>query len=253
MSLAVSKTSAGREFKVKDPSQADFGRLEIELAEVEMTGLMSCRTKFGPGKPLKGAKISGSIHMTIETAVLIETLIALGAQVRWSSSNRFSTQDHAAAAIARDSAAVFAWKGQTLKEYWWCTEKALNWGPGSGPDLIVDDGGDAMLLIQEGVKAEEEYERSGKLPEVKKCENAEFRILLEIIKEGLLEDPKKYRKMKKGIVGVSEETIPGVRRLYQMQASGDLSFSAFNVNDSVIKIKVTKKHFIYFRELPDPA
>ncbi|CAI0437681.1 unnamed protein product [Linum tenue] len=141
-------------------SQADFGRLELELAEVEMPGLISCRTEFGPSQPFKGARITGSLHMTIQTAVLIETLTALGAEVRWCSCNIFSTQDHAAAAIARDSAAVFAWKGETLQEYWWCTERALDWGPGGGPDLIVDDGGDATLLIHEGVKAEEEYEKT---------------------------------------------------------------------------------------------
>ncbi|CAI0437680.1 unnamed protein product [Linum tenue] len=176
-------------------SQADFGRLELELAEVEMPGLISCRTEFGPSQPFKGARITGSLHMTIQTAVLIETLTALGAEVRWCSCNIFSTQDHAAAAIARDSAAVFAWKGETLQEYWWCTERALDWGPGGGPDLIVDDGGDATLLIHEGVKAEEE------------------------------------------LVGVSEETTTGVKRLYQMQANGTLLFPAINVNDSVTKSK----------------
>ncbi|WRX17332.1 Adenosylhomocysteinase-like - like 1 [Theobroma cacao] len=176
MALTISRTPTGREYKVKDISQADFGRLEIELAEVEMPGLMACRAEFGPTQPLKDARITGSLHMTIQTAVLIETLTALGAQVRWCSCNIFSTQDHAAAAIARDSASVFAWKGETLEEYWWCTEKALDWGPGGGPDLIVDDGGDATLLIHEGVKAEEVYERSGKLPNPNETENAEFRI-----------------------------------------------------------------------------
>ncbi|CAI0437679.1 unnamed protein product [Linum tenue] len=177
-------------------SQADFGRLELELAEVEMPGLISCRTEFGPSQPFKGARITGSLHMTIQTAVLIETLTALGAEVRWCSCNIFSTQDHAAAAIARDSAAVFAWKGETLQEYWWCTERALDWGPGGGPDLIVDDGGDATLG-----------------------------------------DPKKYHKMKERLVGVSEETTTGVKRLYQMQANGTLLFPAINVNDSVTKSK----------------
>ncbi|CAI0437678.1 unnamed protein product [Linum tenue] len=177
-------------------SQADFGRLELELAEVEMPGLISCRTEFGPSQPFKGARITGSLHMTIQTAVLIETLTALGAEVRWCSCNIFSTQDHAAAAIARDSAAVFAWKGETLQEYWWCTERALDWGPGGGPDLIVDDGGDATLLIHE-----------------------------------------KYHKMKERLVGVSEETTTGVKRLYQMQANGTLLFPAINVNDSVTKSK----------------
>ncbi|KAJ8458092.1 hypothetical protein OPV22_031018 [Ensete ventricosum] len=237
MALQVEKTSTGREYKVKDLSQADFGRLEIELAEVEMPGLMACRVEFGPAKPFAGARISGSLHMTIQTAVLIETLTALGAEVRWCSCNIFSTQDHAAAAIARDSAAVFAWKGETLAEYWWCTERCLEWGPAGGPDLIVDDGGDATLLIHEGVKAEEEYEKTGKLPDPASTDNAEFQIVLGIIRDGLKVDPKKYHKMKERLVGVSEETTTGVKRLYQMQASGALLFSAINVNDSVTKSK----------------
>ncbi|KAJ8475821.1 hypothetical protein OPV22_019548 [Ensete ventricosum] len=237
MALLVEKTSAGREYKVKDLSQADFGRLEIELAEVEMPGLMSCRAEFGPSQPFAGARISGSLHMTIQTAVLIETLTALGAEVRWCSCNIFSTQDHAAAAIARDSAAVFAWKGETLAEYWWCTERCLDWGPSGGPDLIVDDGGDATLLIHEGVKAEEEFEKTGKLPDPASTDNAEFQIVLGIIRDGLKVDPKKYRRMKERLVGVSEETTTGVKRLYQMQASGALLFPAINVNDSVTKSK----------------
>ncbi|XP_012486951.1 adenosylhomocysteinase [Gossypium raimondii] len=237
MALSVEKTAAGREYKVKDMSQADFGRLEIELAEVEMPGLMACRTEFGPAQPFKGAKITGSLHMTIQTAVLIETLTALGAEVRWCSCNIFSTQDHAAAAIARDSAAVFAWKGETLQEYWWCTERALDWGPTGGPDLIVDDGGDATLLIHEGVKAEEVYEKTGQLPDPASTDNAEFQIVLTIIRDGLKADPKKYRRMKERLVGVSEETTTGVKRLYQMQANGTLLFPAINVNDSVTKSK----------------
>ncbi|KAF6146116.1 hypothetical protein GIB67_023745 [Kingdonia uniflora] len=196
MALIVEKTSSGREYKVKDMSQADFGRLELELAEVEMPGLMSCRSEFGPSQPFKGARITGSLHMTIQTAVLIETLTSLGAEVRWCSCNIFSTQDHAAAAIARDSAAVFAWKGETLQEYWWCTERALDWGPGGGPDMIVDDGGDATLLIHEGVKAEEEFEKSGKIPDPTSTDNVEFQIVLGIIRDGLKEDPKKYHKMR---------------------------------------------------------
>ncbi|KAH6809062.1 S-adenosyl-L-homocysteine hydrolase [Perilla frutescens var. frutescens] len=238
MALQVEKTTAGREYKVKDMSQADFGRLEIELAEVEMPGLMSCRAEFGPSQPFKGARITGSLHMTIQTAVLIETLTALGAEVRWCSCNIFSTQDHAAAAIARDSAAVFAWKGETLQEYWWCTERALDWGPGGGPDLIVDDGGDATLLIHEGVKAEEEYAKSGKVPDPSSTDNAEFQLVLTIIRDGLKEDPTKYTKMKERLVGVSEETTTGVKRLYQMQANGTLLFPAINVNDSVTKSKL---------------
>jgi len=238
MSLLVEKTTSGREYKVKDLSQADFGRLELDLAEVEMPGLMACRAEFGPSQPFKGARITGSLHMTIQTAVLIETLTALGAEVRWCSCNIFSTQDHAAAAIARDSAAVFAWKGETLQEYWWCTERALDWGPGGGPDLIVDDGGDATLLIHEGVKAEELYEKTGELPDPASTDNAEFQIVLTIIRDGLKTDPSRYRKMKERLVGVSEETTTGVKRLYQMQANGTLLFPAINVNDSVTKSKV---------------
>ena len=245
MSLLVEKTSSGREYKVKDMSQADFGRLEIDLAEVEMPGLMSCRVEFGPQQPFKGAKITGSLHMTIQTAVLIESLTALGAEVRWCSCNIFSTQDHAAAAIARDSAAVFAWKGETLQEYWWCTERALDWGPGGGPDLIVDDGGDATLLIHEGVKAEEEYAKSGKVPDPASTDNAEFQIVLTIIRDGLKTDPMKYHKMKQRLVGVSEETTTGVKRLYQMQANGTLLFPAINVNDSVTKSKVLFRSVIF--------
>ncbi|KAK4266613.1 hypothetical protein QN277_027505 [Acacia crassicarpa] len=237
MSLIVDKTTGGREYKVKDMSQADFGRLEIELAEVEMPGLMASRAEFGPSQPFKGARITGSLHMTIQTAVLIETLTALGAQVRWCSCNIFSTQDHAAAAIARDSAAVFAWKGETLQEYWWCTERSLDWGPGGGPDLLVDDGGDATLLIHEGVKAEEAYEKTGQLPDPASTDNAEFHIVLTIIRDSLKTNPKKYHKMKERLVGVSEETTTGVKRLYQMQANGTLLFPAINVNDSVTKSK----------------
>nr|AHA84211.1 S-adenosyl-L-homocysteine hydrolase [Phaseolus vulgaris] len=237
MSLSVEKTTTGREYKVKDLSQADFGRLEIELAEVEMPGLMACRTEFGPSQPFKGARITGSLHMTIQTAVLIETLTALGAEVRWCSCNIFSTQDHAAAAIARDSAAVFAWKGETLQEYWWCTERALDWGPGGGPDLIVDDGGDATLLIHEGVKAEELFEKTGELPDPASTDNAEFQIVLTIIKDGLKSDPTKYRKMNERLVGVLEETTTGVEKLFQMQANGTLFVPAIKVNDSVTKSK----------------
>ncbi|XP_048435959.1 adenosylhomocysteinase 2-like [Pyrus x bretschneideri] len=185
----------------------------------------------------KKARITGSLHMTIQTAVLIETLTALGAEVRWCSCNIFSTQDHAAAAIARDSAAVFAWKGETLQEYWWCTERALDWGPGGGPDLIVDDGGDATLLIHEGVKAEEEFAKSRTLPDPSSTDNQEFQLVLTIIRDGLKTDPKRYHKMKDRLVGVSEETTTGVKRLYQMQASGALLFPAINVNDSVTKSK----------------
>ncbi|XP_019191243.1 PREDICTED: adenosylhomocysteinase-like [Ipomoea nil] len=237
MALIVEKTTSGREYKVKDMSQANFGRLEVEIAEVEMPGLMACRAEFGPSQPFKGARITGSLHITIDTAVLIETLTALGAEVRWCSCNILSTQDHAAAAIARDSAAVFAWKGETLQEYWWCTERALDWGPGGGPDLIVDDGGDATLLIHEGVKAEEEYAKNGTEPDPNSTDNSEFQIVLTLIKNSLKADPKKYTRMKERLVGVSEETTSGVKRLHQMQANGTLLFPAINVNDSVTKRK----------------
>ncbi|KAK8961256.1 Adenosylhomocysteinase [Platanthera guangdongensis] len=237
MALLVEKTSSGRQYKVKDMAQADFGRLEIELAEVEMPGLMACRAEFGHQHPFKGARISGSLHMTIQTAVLIETLTALGAEVRWCSCNIFSTQDHAAAAIARDSSSVFAWKGETLQEYWWCTERCLDWGSAGSADLIVDDGGDATLLIHEGFKAEEEYQKTGKLPDPASTDNVEFQIVLGIIRDSILVDPKRYTKMKEKIVGISEETTTGVKRLYQMQANGTLLFPAINVNDSVTKSK----------------
>jgi len=230
-------TSAGREYKVKDMAEADFGRMEIELAEVEMPGLMACVSEFGAKQPLAGSNITGSLHMTIQTAVLIETLAKLGAQVRWCSCNIFSTQDHAAAAVARDSAAVFAWKGETLEEYWWCTERALAWPGNSGPNIIVDDGGDATLLIHEGFKAEEEFAKSGAVPDPASTNNAEFKIVLRLIADGLKVDPQRYHNMVKGLVGVSEETTTGVKRLYEMQKAGTLLFPAINVNDSVTKCK----------------
>eukprot|EP00218_Dolichomastix_sp_CCMP3274_P009112 CAMPEP_0170140368 /NCGR_PEP_ID=MMETSP0033_2-20121228/6264_1 /TAXON_ID=195969 /ORGANISM="Dolichomastix tenuilepis, Strain CCMP3274" /LENGTH=490 /DNA_ID=CAMNT_0010376579 /DNA_START=65 /DNA_END=1537 /DNA_ORIENTATION=- len=232
------ETVGGREYKVKDMAQADFGRMELELAEVEMPGLMACVTEFGSAQPLKGANITGSLHMTIQTGVLIETLVKLGAVVRWCSCNIFSTQDHAAAAVARDSAAVFAWKGETLEEYWWCTEQAVNW-PGDcvGPDIIVDDGGDATLLIHEGYKAEDEFAKSGAIPDPTSTDNPEFKIVLQIIKDTLAKDPQKWHKMVANCVGVSEETTTGVKRLYEMQKEGTLLFPAINVNDSVTKCK----------------
>eukprot|EP00244_Chara_vulgaris_P011039 TRINITY_DN52_c0_g1_i7.p1 TRINITY_DN52_c0_g1~~TRINITY_DN52_c0_g1_i7.p1 ORF type:complete len:487 (+),score=113.10 TRINITY_DN52_c0_g1_i7:159-1619(+) len=235
--LSVEKTAAGREFKVKDLSQADFGRMEIDIAEVEMPGLMASREEFGPTQPLKGVKITGSLHMTVQTAVLIETLTALGAEVRWCSCNIFSTQDHAAAVIARDSAAVFAWKGETLEEYWWCTEQAIDWGNGEGPNMIVDDGGDVTLLVHEGIKAEELYEKDGTLPDPSSTTNAEFKIVLKTIHDSIKKNPKRFRTIAKNIVGVSEETTTGVKRLYSMEKSGELLFPAINVNDSVTKCK----------------
>jgi adenosylhomocysteinase len=237
VTLAADKSSAGREYKVKDMSLADFGRAEIDIAEAEMPGLMACRKEFGGDQPFKGAKISGSLHMTIQTAVLIETLTALGAEVRWCSCNIFSTQDHAAAATARDSAAVFAWKGETLEEYWWCTEQMLTWPDADGCDLIVDDGGDATLLIHEGVKAEAAYKKDGTVPDPDSTDNPEFHIVLKIIKRTLGEDPQKWTKMAAKCQGVSEETTTGVKRLYEMQDAGHLLFPAINVNDSVTKSK----------------
>jgi len=231
------------DYKVADISLADYGRKDIELAEVEMPGLMACRVEYGPAKPFKDARISGSLHMTIQTAVLIETLKELGGDIRWCSCNIFSTQDHAAAAIARDeSAAVFAWKGESLEEYWECTLNALTWqeddGKGQGPDLIVDDGGDMTLLIHEGKKAEDLFLKDGTLPDPTSTDNAEFKIVLTIIKR-LLEggETDKWNKIASRCKGVSEETTTGVHRLYTMEKTGSLLFTAINVNDSVTKSK----------------
>ena len=219
-------------YKVADMNLADFGRKEIELAENEMPGLMALREKYGKQKPLKGARVSGSLHMTIQTAVLIETLVELGAQVRWASCNIFSTQDHAAAAIAAAGVPVFAWKGESLDEYWWCTLQALNFGDGLGPNMIVDDGGDATLMIHLGADAE-------KNPSIlsRKAESEDEIELLKILGEIQKEKPDYFGKMITGIKGVSEETTTGVHRLYQMEKEGKLRFPAFNVNDSVTKSK----------------
>merc|ERR1711957_1000663 len=231
------------DYKVADISLADYGRKEIEIAEVEMPGLMTCRTEFGTTKPLKGARVSGSLHMTVEPAVLIETLKVLGADLRWCSCNIFSTQDHAASAIARDdSAAVFAWKGESLEEYWECTLNAVTWpdddGKGQGMDIIVDDGGDMTLLIHEGKKAEDLFLKDGTVPDPTSTDNAEFKIVLTIIKR-LLEagETDKWNKIASRCVGVSEETTTGVHRLYTMEKTGTLLFPAINVNDSVTKSK----------------
>jgi adenosylhomocysteinase len=227
------------DFKVKDLSLADWGRKEIRLAEVEMPGLMSCRTEYGPSQPLAGAKISGSLHMTIQTAVLIETLKALGAEVRWCSCNIFSTQDHAAAAIAQSkSASVFAWKGMTLDEYWEATDDAITWPDNDGPHLIVDDGGDMTLLVHLGVEWELKHEADNTVwpdPEAQKTD--EEKSLFKIIKKNLATNPTKWRKMAQKIVGVSEETTTGVMRLYERSRDGKLLFPAINVNDSVTKSK----------------
>jgi adenosylhomocysteinase len=218
--------------KVADPSLADFGRREINLAEVEMPGLMAIREEFGPSQPLAGARISGSLHMTVQTAVLIETLVALGAEVRWASCNIFSTQDHAAAAIAAAGVPVFAWKGETLEEYWWCTEQALRWGD-DGPNMLLDDGGDATLLVHLGV----ECERTGKVPDLGPSDSEEYGLILATLNRTLRQDPGLWTRTAAQIRGVTEETTTGVHRLYQRQEAGTLLFPAINVNDSVTKSK----------------
>ncbi|HLA27125.1 MAG TPA: adenosylhomocysteinase [Syntrophales bacterium] len=220
-------------FKIADISLSDWGRKEMELAENEMPGLMAVRGKYGVRKPLKGLKVMGSLHMTIQTAMLIETLKELGADIRWASCNIFSTQDHAAAAIAKaGSASVFAWKGETLEDYWWCTEQALTWPDGSGPDLIVDDGGDATLFVYQGVKVE----RDPSLLEIE-VENKEFQVVMRRLKQSYRRDAGHWQRVAAGIRGVSEETTTGVHRLYQMEQAGELLFPAINVNDSVTKSK----------------
>ncbi|MBU2619926.1 MAG: adenosylhomocysteinase [Proteobacteria bacterium] len=221
------------DYKVADMSLADWGRKEIRIAETEMPGLMALREEFGKKKPLKGARISGSLHMTIQTAVLIETLVALGAQVRWASCNIFSTQDHAAAAIAAAGIPVYAWKGETIEEYWWCTEKALTWPDGNPPNMILDDGGDATLLVHKGA----EFEKAGKVPAAKKTDNEEWQAVLAVLKQDFAADKKKWTNAAKAIRGVTEETTTGVHRLYQMEKAGGLLFPAMNVNDSVTKSK----------------
>jgi len=221
------------DYKVADISLAAWGRKEIEIAETEMPGLMALREEYAAKQPLKGARISGSLHMTIQTAVLIETLVKLGAQVRWASCNIFSTQDHAAAAIAAAGVPVFAWKGETLEEYWWCTEQALTWADGKGPNMILDDGGDATMLIHKGT----EFEKAGKVPEANAGANEEWKVFLALCKKSLAANPKKWTEMGKGVFGVTEETTTGVHRLYQMQERGELLWPAMNVNDSVTKSK----------------
>ncbi len=222
-----------QDYKVADIGLADYGRNEIRLAEHEMPGLMRTREEFAAKQPLKGAKIMGSLHMTVQTAVLIETLTALGAEVRWVSCNIFSTQDHAAAAIAATGVPVFAWKGETLEEYWWCTEQALNWPDGDGPNMILDDGGDATLLVHKGV----EFEKAGAVPDPESADNDEFKIILGTLQRNLEEDPQRWTRIAENIQGVTEETTTGVHRLYQFAETGDLLFPAINVNDSVTKSK----------------
>ncbi len=225
------------DFKVADLTLANFGRKEIELAEVEMPGLMALRDRYAATKPLTGARITGSLHMTIQTAVLIETLVVLGADVRWASCNIFSTQDHAAAAIAVAGIPVFAWKGESLEEYWWCTDQALSWpaadGSIIGPNMILDDGGDATLLVHKGV----EFERAGAVPDPSTADNEEFAVVLGLLGRVLAADDRRWHRMAEDLLGVTEETTTGVHRLYQMMESGSLLFPAINVNDSVTKSK----------------
>ncbi|MCB2191117.1 MAG: adenosylhomocysteinase [Deltaproteobacteria bacterium] len=225
-------SAAAGDYKVADIGLAGWGRREIEIAEKEMPGLMATREKYGADKPLAGARISGSLHMTIQTAVLIETLVALGAQVRWASCNIYSTQDHAAAAIAEAGVPVYAWKGETLEEYWWCTKQALTFPGGQGPNLVVDDGGDATLLIHRGHSAEDD-------PAIldEPTDNKEFKIVNDTLKQALAEDNGFWHRVVKDWKGVSEETTTGVHRLYQMQSRGELLVPAINVNDSVTKSK----------------
>jgi adenosylhomocysteinase len=222
------------DYKVKDISLADFGRKEIENAEKEMPGLMALRQKYAEEAPLRGAKIMGSLHMTVQTAVLIETLTALGAEVRWASCNIYSTQDHAAAAIAKTGVSVFAWKGETLEDYWWCTERALDFGDGKGPDMIVDDGGDATLMVHKGVEIEK---NPSLLDEDYSEEGEDFRELMARLKSIYNENMQRWHNVAKGMKGVSEETTTGVHRLYQMMERNELLFPAINVNDSVTKSK----------------
>jgi adenosylhomocysteinase len=221
------------DYKVADLSLADWGRKEISIAETEMPGLMALREEYGNEQPLKGARITGSLHMTIQTAVLIETLVALGAEVRWASCNIFSTQDQAAAAIAAEGIPVFAWKGETIEEYWWCTEQALTWPDGGTPNMILDDGGDATLLVHKGA----EYEQAGAVPDAKAADNEEWKAIIALLKRTISDGSSKWTQIVESVKGVTEETTTGVHRLYQMQESGELMFPAMNVNDSVTKSK----------------
>jgi adenosylhomocysteinase len=241
------QTINGVDFAVADLNLAEYGRNEIRLAEHEMPGLMALREEYGTSKPLSGARISGSLHMTIQTAVLIETLVALGAQVRWASCNIFSTQDHAAAAVAVGpngtvqapaGTPVYAWKGESLEEYWWCTEQMLTWPTGEGPNMILDDGGDATLLVHKGV----EFEKAGVVPSAEENDSEEWRVFLELLRASLATDSSKWTTIAAGIKGVTEETTTGVHRLYQLAEAGQLLFPAINVNDAVTKSKFDNKY-----------
>jgi adenosylhomocysteinase len=234
------------DYKVRDLGLAEAGRHQIRLAEHEMPGLMALRAEYGESKPLTGARIAGSLHMTVQTAVLIETLTALGADVRWASCNIFSTQDEAAAAVvvgdgtpeAPNGVPVFAWKGETLPEYWWCTEQILSWPGEDGPNMILDDGGDATLLVHKG----REFELAGAVPSTSEDDSEEYGVILDVLRRSLAETPDRFQKMAAGIKGVTEETTTGVHRLYQFAATGDLLFPAINVNDSVTKSKFDNKY-----------
>ena len=225
--------NSNSDYKVADINLADWGRKEIAIAESEMPGLMALREEYAGKKPLKGARITGSLHMTIQTAVLIETLAELGAELRWASCNIFSTQDHAAAAIAASGIPVYAWKDESIEEYWWCTEQALTWPDGGMPNMILDDGGDATLLVHKGA----EFEKAGKIPATKADDNEEWAAILEVLRRTQETEPGKWSKMADSIKGVTEETTTGVHRLYQMMETGELLFPAMNVNDSVTKSK----------------
>ena len=234
--MAVSTTDAALKYKIADIGLAEWGRKEIDMAEKEMPGLMVIRDRYKVEQPLAGKRVMGSLHMTIQTAVLLEALDALGADVRWASCNIFSTQDHAAAAIAEAGYPVFAWKGETLEEYWWCTLQAMTWPDGSGPNLIVDDGGDATLLIHRGYDFENTFNETGKLPEIS-TENEEIRIIDTLLHEVHAQEPDKWHKVMADWIGLSEETTTGVHRLYHMMKEGSLHTRAINVNDSVTKSK----------------
>ncbi|MCP4894963.1 MAG: adenosylhomocysteinase, partial [Actinomycetales bacterium] len=244
--MSLTKADGAPDYKVADLSLAEFGRDEIRLAEHEMPGLIAMREEYGGSKPLSGARITGSLHMTIQTAVLIETLTALGADVRWASCNIFSTQDHAAAAVVvgpkgspedPQGIPVYAWKGETLEEYWWCTEQVLDW-PEGGPNMILDDGGDATLLVHKGA----EFEKAGVVPSSDESDSEEYRVILHTLRESLANSPDRFTKIAAGITGVTEETTTGVLRLYDMQRDGSLLFPAINVNDAVTKSKFDNKY-----------